>query len=309
VTSTSSLPGADEVMAKAGAENFPVAPPFLPRATRRHLRAIYGYARLVDDTGDEAGGVRGTPGTGPPEDRADRLALLDRLAADLELVWHGEPAHPVLRALAPTVRELRLPPQPFQRLLDANRQDQRVHRYQTFEALLGYCELSANPVGELVLHVFGAATGACLARSDAICTALQLTEHWQDVAEDLRRDRVYLPREDLDRFGVSEAELAGPDAGDGVRRLVAFEVARTAALFDQGAPLVGMLAGPARLAVAAFLAGGRAALAAVARAPDLLVRSPHASRGALARELAAVLARSRRRARAGSPPPLPENGT
>ena len=288
------LPDAGQVMAKAGGENFPVAPPFLPRTARRHLRAIYGYARLVDDTGDEPAGPAAAP-----DAAEDRLALLDRLDADLERVWHGEPQHPVLRALAPTVRELRLPPQPFRRLLDANRQDQRVRRYQTFEQLLGYCALSANPVGELVLHVFGAATGACLARSDAICTALQLTEHWQDIAEDLRRDRVYLPREDLDRFGVREQDLAGPQLGAAARRLVAFEVARTAALFDQGAPLVGMLAGPPRLAVAAFVAGGRAALAAVAAAPDLLQASPRPSRARAARELLTLLAGSRRPGRSG----------
>jgi squalene synthase HpnC len=270
----------DAVMAKAAGENFPVAPRLLPGRLRRHLLAIYGFARLVDDLGDEAPG--------------DRAAQLDRVERELELVWQGRPSHPVLVALAPTARSLGLPPEPFRRLIAANRRDQVVHRYPTFADLLAYCELSANPVGQLVLAVFGAASPERLRLADAVCTALQLTEHWQDVAEDLARGRVYLPQEDLAAFGCTEADLAAPAAGPAVRRLLRFQVDRTAALLDRGAALVGTLGGPARLAVAGFVGGGRAALAAIAAAGyDVLAGPPRPTRPRLAREALAALVRGR----------------
>jgi squalene synthase HpnC len=275
----------EAVLAKAANENFPVAPVLLPRAVRRHLLAIYGFARLVDDLGDEAPG--------------DRLAQLDRIECDLDRIYadRGDPdglapSHPLLVELEQTIRAFDIPPQPFRRLVQANRQDQTVNRYQRFEDLVAYCELSANPVGHLVLYVFGAATPERMTLSDDVCTALQLTEHWQDVAEDLARDRVYLPQEDLARFGVDHAALAAPSAGERVRRLLRFEVDRTAELFDRGAPLVGSLRGRARLAVAGFLAGGRAALAAIADAGyDVLSMSPKPTRRRLARELSSILMR------------------
>src|SRR5262245_46977089 len=183
------LPGADEIYARAPGENFSVASIVLGRDNRRHLTAIYGYARLVDQIGDAVEG--------------DRVAALDAFEADLSRVFDGAaPVHPVLRRLAPTVRRLDLPRGPFDRLIQANRRDQQVVAYQTFDELVAYCDLSANPVGELVLHVFGAATPDRIALSDSICTALQLAEHWQDVAEDRRAGRIYLPAEDLERFGV-----------------------------------------------------------------------------------------------------------
>ena len=272
--------GRDAVMAKAASENFPVAPLLLPRSARRHLLAIYGFARLVDDLGDEATG--------------DRLALLDQVEEDLELVWEGRPSHPVLVALAPTVRTLGLPADPFRRLIAANRQDQVVRCYPTYADLLAYCQLSANPVGHLVLHVFEAASPERLRLADAVCTALQLTEHWQDVAEDLARGRVYLPQEDLARFGCRPADLGAPTAGPAVRLLLRFQVRRTVALLDQGAPLVGTLAGTARLAVAGYVAGGRAALAAIGAAGyDVLAGPPKPTRPRLAREALAALVRGR----------------
>ena len=270
-------------MAKAANENFPVAPLLLPRAVRRHLLAIYGFARLVDDLGDEAPG--------------DRLAQLDLIERDVDRIWADgagglAPSHPLLVELATTVRTFDIPPEPFHRLIQANRQDQVVSRYQRFEDLVAYCELSANPVGHLVLYVFRAVTPERLELSDAVCTALQLTEHWQDVAEDLARGRVYLPQEDLARFSVDHADLAAPRAGERVRRLMEFEVARTAALFDRGAALVGSLRGRARLTVAGFLAGGRAALAAIAGCGyDVLSVSPKPTRRRLARELSSILLR------------------
>jgi squalene synthase HpnC len=271
-------------MAKAAGENFPVAPRLLPRSARRHLLAIYGFARLVDQLGDEAPG--------------DRLAQLDRIERDLDRIYGRArpaataPSHPLLVELTATVRAFDIPPEPFRRLIQANRQDQTIRRYQRFEDLVAYCELSANPVGHLVLYVFRSVTPERLELSDAICTALQLTEHWQDVAEDLARDRVYLPQEDLARFSVDHADLASGRADERVRRLMEFEVARTAELFDRGAPLVGTLRGWARLAVAGFLAGGRAALASIADCGcDVLSVSPKPTRRRLARELSSILLR------------------
>ena len=173
------FPTAGAVMARAGGENFAVAALFLPRRLRRHLRAIYGFARLVDQLGDEAPG--------------DRRALLDELERDVDRVYAGDPHHAVLRPLVATVRECGIPREPFHALIAANRQDQEVSRYPTYADLEGYCALSANPVGHFVLYVLGAWNSERVALSDRICTALQLAEHWQDVAEDYARGRIYLP--------------------------------------------------------------------------------------------------------------------
>jgi squalene synthase HpnC len=248
---------AEEVVANASGENFPVALRVLPSVHRRHLTALYGFARLTDDLGDEA------RETGQADGDL-RLRLLDELAADVDRIYQGEtPQSPVMQNMAVTVAECHVPAQPLRDLIQANRQDQRITRYQTFAELARYCELSANPVGQIVLYIFGVATPGRIALSDRICTALQLAEHWQDVAEDLANGRVYLPAEDLERLSVTEADLAAPSAGPAVRDLMRFEVDRARGLLDQGAPLVGTLRGAARLAVAGYLAGGRAALAAI----------------------------------------------
>jgi squalene synthase HpnC len=267
--------------AKERAENFPVAMRVLPGRYRMHLVAVYDVVRTIDDLGDEAAG--------------DRTARLDEFAGDLAGLWHGrQPAVEVLRRLAPTVRACDLAPEPFQHLIEANRQDQRVTRYETYQDLLGYCRLSAQPVGRLVLSIFGASSPEREALSDRICDALQLVEHWQDVAEDRRAGRVYLPREDLRRFGVTEADLDAPVASPAVRRLVAFETGRAAELLDAGTPLVGQLAGWARLAVAGYVAGGRAAIDALRRRDgDVLSGTPRARRADVARHALAVLLRGR----------------
>jgi squalene synthase HpnC len=184
-------------------------------------------------------------------------------------------------------------------LIEANRRDQVTTRYQTYQDLLSYCELSANPVGHLVLHVFGAATPHRVGLSDAICTGLQLTEHWQDVAEDLARGRVYIPQEDMRRFGCSDADLSAPRASRSLRRLVAFESGRARELLRQGAPLVPEMRGRARIAVAGFVAGGHAALDAIERADhDVLAARPTPSRARRLRRLIEELGRSRAVARA-----------
>jgi squalene synthase HpnC len=271
------------ILSKSTRENFPVASRLLPRRTRRDLLAIYGYARLVDDLGDEASG--------------DRMALLDWLERELDQVYAGAPEHPVMRELALTVRQFDLPDEPFRRLLEANRQDQRVSSYRTYQDLLAYCELSANPIGHLVLHVLDAVTPDRLRLSDAVCTGLQLTEHWQDVKEDLGRGRVYLPQEDMARFGCGIDDIGAARPTDSFRFLMAFEVDRAQALLDQGAPLTRTLRGRPRWAVAAFVAGGRSALQAIIRADyDVLGQSPRPSKASRGRELVRTLLRANSRA-------------
>ncbi|MFD4374256.1 squalene synthase HpnC [Streptomyces sp. NPDC058486] len=285
-------------LGKAADENFPVAPFFLPRDWRDDLMAVYGYARLVDDIGDgdlaPGGADAAFLGLGPDE-AADRLLLLDAFEEDLNRVFDGTPRHPLLRALQPTVRRRGLTPGPFLGLIQANRQDQLVRRYETYDDLLAYCELSANPVGRLVLGITGTATPERIRRSDEICTALQIVEHLQDVAEDLARDRIYLPAEDLKRFHVTEDELARPTAGSAVRSLVAFQAERARALLHAGTPLVGSVHGRLRLLLTGFTAGGLAALDAIAAAGfDVLAGPPKPTKPSLTRQAGAVLLRARR---------------
>ena len=271
------LPDESSILSLAARENFSVASLLVGRATRAHLTAIYGYARLVDQIGDEVGG--------------DRLILLDEFEQDLQRIFDGAtPQHPLLQRLATTVRECNLPREPFIRLIEANRRDQRTSEYTTFDELVEYCDLSANPVGELVLHVFEAATPERVALSDRVCTALQLVEHWQDVGEDFRRGRIYLPAEDRERYGVQRADLGSKSTSAPVRRLLAFEVERARRLLDDGAPLVGKLHGRPRIAVAGYVGGGRAALDAIAGANyDVLPAAPRATRRRRARQTIAAL--------------------
>ncbi|MCW2909446.1 MAG: squalene synthase HpnC [Actinomycetia bacterium] len=284
--------------AQASGENFPVALRLLPGRYRRRLAAVYGFARAVDDMGDEA----------PP---AERAQLLDALEADLGRLYQFQdpvlregpaedgppgaaPQIGVVRALATVVGECAIPQQVFADLIRANRQDQVVSRYPAFSDLVAYCRLSANPVGRIVLHVFGVDTPERRILSDRVCTALQLAEHWQDVAEDFRAGRIYLPAEDMERFGCAESDLAAPSAGPRLRALMAFEVERARQLLDDGAPLVGNLHGSARVAVAGYVAGGRAALAAITGAGHDVLRATHKPRrGRLAREMLRAYAAGR----------------
>ncbi|MFD8296153.1 squalene synthase HpnC [Streptomyces bauhiniae] len=278
---------------KAARENFPVAPFFLPRAWRTDLMAVYGFARLVDDIGDgdlAPGGADARVLGVPPERADDRLAVLDAFEADLRRVFDGTPHHPLLRRLTPTVRRRGLTPEPFLGLIAANRQDQLVTRYETYDDLRAYCELSANPVGRLVLAVTGTATPERIRRSDAVCTGLQIVEHLQDVAEDLGRDRIYLPAQDMKRFHVQESDLAAPSAGASVRALVAFEARRAHDLLNEGAPLVGSVHGRLKLLLAGFVAGGKAAVRAIAAADhDVLPGPPKPGKLQLLREAGTTL--------------------
>lgn len=273
-----------DIAEKAEHENFPVAARVLPARYRRHLLAVYCYARLVDDIGDDA----------PPDERA---GLMDEVAADLDRIEAGDrPLLPVLRALAPTVADRAIPVEPFRRLVAANRQDQVVTRYATFDDLLGYCELSANPVGEIVLYVFGAATRERIGLSDKICSALQVIEHCQDVGEDYQRGRVYLPGDDLRRFGCDEADIKETITPTRLRGVVALEATRATRLLDEGMPLIAGLTGFAKIAVAGYVAGGRATAAALERGRyDVLGRRLHHNKPRLVREWLRILTKTKER--------------
>ncbi|HWD85764.1 MAG TPA: squalene synthase HpnC [Solirubrobacteraceae bacterium] len=272
------LPTPGEVLAQAASENFPVAMGILGHRTARHLMAIYGFARLVDDVGDEVSG--------------DRSALLDELDREIGSIFSdGTPVHPLMRELAQTVRECSLPRGPLDRLVQANRQDQRVSRYDSFEDLLAYCQLSAAPVGELVLNVFGKATAERIALSDLVCAGLQVIEHLQDVVEDRRRGRIYLPQEDLRRFGCDDADLDRAPTPPELRALIAFEADRAGALLQAGPSLTVTLSGRGRLAVAGFVTGGRTALRGLERVGyDISGPRPSAGRLPFALSFAAAVA-------------------
>ncbi len=274
--------------ARAGGENFPVALHVLPPRWRRELLALYGFARLVDEAGDAAA-----------ED--ERLALLEAIEADLLRLFAGgagevEAAHPLLQALCPLIERGALRPEPLQRLIEANRRDQVVTRYATWGDLLDYCAHSANPVGECVLRLAGADSPERLAWSDAICSALQVIEHCQDVVEDHRSGRIYLPEEDLAWAGCEEADLARRPATPALRRVVRRCAERARGLLQRGAPLPGTLRGPARLAVAAFIGGGHAAIDALERADYDVTSGAAAVQAGRAARLGAAL-RSWRRVR------------
>lgn len=253
-------------------ENFPVALRILPARMRSDLQSLYRFARYVDDLGDDFAGPR------EPALRA--------VADDLHRLYADERAEIAEVAGLAALRSGHVPIQPFLALVQANLQDQIVTRYESFTDLLGYCALSADPVGRVVLHIVGAigapdspgAEGGSVRRrpptvdpaammdlSDRICTGLQLLEHWQDIGEDYRAGRIYLPQQDMRRFGVDEADLAGPKVTPPLRELLRFETDRALAYLNAGAPLVPALPRWGRLAVSGYLAGGRAAAAELRR--------------------------------------------
>jgi squalene synthase HpnC len=241
------------VVARARQENFPVASRLLPARYRRQLLAIYGFARLADDIGDESHG--------------DRLALLDWLEGELDLACSGEATHPVTQRLGGYLRRgggsAGLEPEQFRRLIEANRLDQAVKRYATFEDLVGYCMLSAAPVGRLVLQVFGASDPRLVALSDEVCTGLQIVEHLQDVGEDAAAGRVYLPLDELAAAGCSEADLLATTSSGPLCTVVLGLASRARRLLASGLPLGRQLRGRPALAICGFAAGGLAAVEAV----------------------------------------------
>jgi squalene synthase HpnC len=257
-------------------ENFPVALSVLPAGHRRALHAVYAFARTVDDTGDRAPG--------------DRVASLHDLDDRVTRTWAGKEVDDlVFAALRRTVVD-RVPERYFHLLVEANLQDQHVDRYPTFAALRDYCRLSADPIGRIVLALFGQHTPANVCLSDRVCTALQLLEHWQDLGEDRRAGRVYVPTEDLVGFGVPEADLDGATASPVLARLMRFEIERAAGILAEGTPLVRRLRGWARCCVAGYVAGGQATVTSLRRTQgDVLGRSATPSRARTAAHLVRLL--------------------
>jgi phytoene synthase len=237
-----------ERIAKSHYENFPVGSLLVPRRLRPHFYSIYAFARIADDFADERYGQ----GHGIGE----RLELLNWWLALLREADSSRPAHPVFVALAETRSRFGLPLVLFEDLLSAFRQDVTLSRYSTFEQLLDYCRRSANPIGRLVLLLFGHRDEKLHRLSDYICTALQLTNHWQDVSIDLEKDRVYLPLEDLERFGLSVEEMSRQVADDRFKRLLEFETALARELFERGRPLCTEVGGRLGLELRAVWLGG-----------------------------------------------------
>lgn len=261
-------------------ENFTVMSWLVPRSMRPHVASLYAYCRTVDDIGDEAPG--------------DRLALLDRFEAELDAAFTGQPTHPVLMALQETIVRFELPRDPFARLIEANRVDQRTHRYATRDDLCHYCEHSANPVGRLFLMLFGYNDAERFRLSDATCTALQLTNFWQDIRRDRAAGRVYIPQNDMAEHGVTDEDLDADCASAALRKLVQFQVERTRELFAVGLPLIDSVRGRLRVDLALFSRGGLALLDAIERQGfDTLAQRPTLSQSARVSMIATSLLSSR----------------
>lgn len=258
-----------EALARSHYENFAIGSRLMPRAKRRWLAAIYAVVRVADDVADEGE-------LSLAAERDARIAALDAWERGLESAAAGAGApHFAQRAAGEAVRALGLPLDPFRALFRAFRRDLVQARYESFDDLLGYCRDSANPVGELVLRLFGVTPDERIARSsDAICTGLQLVNHWQDVASDARRGRLYLPLEDLTRFGVTPEHVLSGEDSPALRRLVAFETERARALLEDGGELLPQLRGRLRLEVALFRRAGLAACDALGRADHAVQSGP-----------------------------------
>ena len=247
-------------------ENFPVASLLVPPRLRRATLAVYRFARGADDIADEGSAAA-----------SQRLADLGRFDAAVSAIARGEtPDWGPFPELARAVRDHDLPIQPLHDLLSAFSQDVTRGRYPTEPDLLDYCRRSANPVGRLMLHLYGCATPQNLAWSDAICTALQLANFWQDVASDWQRGRIYLPLEHMDRFGVTEHMIERGEAGEPWKALMRFETARTRGMLESGRPLVRALPLRLKLELSGVLAGAHRILDAIdAVEGDVFRHRPH----------------------------------
>ncbi len=282
-----------ERLARSHYENFSVATWFLPKRLRPHFYSVYAYCRISDDLGDEVG------------DPQQALALLDAWERELAACYvslkhvipseargsiateresrdpcRGDgPRHPVFIALRETIRACDIPQHEFADLLKAFRQDQTVHRYETFDDVLGYCRYSANPVGHLVLYVCGYRDAERQQLSDCTCTALQLANFWQDVSVDWQKGRIYLPLEDMRRFGVSEREIAERHPTPELLRLMKFEVERAREWFERGLPLAGRVDRELAIDIELFSRGGQEILSAIERQGfDVLRQRPAISK-------------------------------
>jgi squalene synthase HpnC len=245
-------------LAQTHYENFSVVSLLLPRNLRQDFSNVYAFCRVADDLGDEVG------------DRQQSLRLLDDFRAQTLDCFAGPtktPAKtPVFIALRQTIDRHNLPPQPFLDLIDAFQQDQRITRYDDYPQLLDYCRRSANPVGRLVLYLCGYTDPQRQQLSDQTCTALQLANFWQDIRRDiLDRDRIYIPRDSMSRFNVTEQQIIDGKCDDNFRALLRFEVDRTADLFERGAALLPLLRPSVRMQISLFGKGGRAVLSSIRR--------------------------------------------
>jgi squalene synthase HpnC len=238
-------------LARSHYENFSVATFFLPKDLRQHFFNVYAYCRISDDLGDEVG------------DPAASLQLLDQWQSELDACYDGVPRHPVFVALAETVRRFDIPRHEFSDLLTAFRQDQTITRYPAFNDLLGYCRFSANPVGHLVLYICGYRDRERQQLSDYTCTALQLANFWQDVSVDYAKGRIYLPLEDLRRFGVSENDIQKENNSAEFREMMRFEVQRAREWFHQGLPLAAKVNRDLAIDIELFSRGGMEILNAI----------------------------------------------
>ena len=297
-----------EWLAKSHYENFTVGSLLISKAKRRHLYAVYAFCRWADDLGDEAFVFLSTAASTAGwqvsweaealDTGNKRLELLGCWERELESCYGGKPSHPVMVALQETVQAFDIPKEPFLKLIEANRMEQRTNRYSTYRDLLYYCEHSANPVGHIFLYLFGHRDKERQRLSDSTCTALQLTNFWQDVARDFRLGRIYIPAEDMERFGYGEDELAEGVANGNFLRLMAFEVGRAKELFREGFKLVDILDGRLGLDVALFTAGGMEVLGAIERQGyDVLSRRPALSRARKARLFVSTWIKMRMRRR------------
>jgi len=240
-------------LARTHYENFSVASWFLPARLRQHFFNVYAYCRIADDLGDEVG------------DPSVALRLLGEWEGELNACYQGNPRHPVFVALAETVAKFEIPKQTFADLLTAFRQDQVILRYPRFLDLLEYCRFSANPVGRLVLYVCGYRDPERQALSDATCTALQLANFWQDVGLDYQKGRIYLPLEDLTRFGVKEEDIAGERNTPAFCQMMQFEVERAREWFGRGLPLADRVDRQLAIDIELFSRGGQGILDAIER--------------------------------------------
>lgn len=237
-----------ERLAHSHYENFPVGSLLIPKRLRKHFHSIYAFARIADDFADE-GYERGYT-------ERERLDLLDEWRLMLRESLAGRVQHPVFVALAETRARFDLPAALFEDLISAFAQDVTVRRYESFDQLLDYCRRSANPIGRLVLLLFGYRNQQRLQWSDDICTALQLANHWQDVGIDLEKDRIYIPNEDLSQMQLTVADLTGRRMNESFRRLMKFEVDRTREMFARGKPLCDSVSGRLSLELRAVWLGG-----------------------------------------------------
>ncbi|MGC2697479.1 MAG: squalene synthase HpnC [Candidatus Angelobacter sp.] len=259
-----SLPEAQaycERLAKSHYENFSVATWFLPKRLRQHFYNVYAYCRISDDLGDEVGNPQ------------QSLELLGQWEAELNACYAGSPRHPVFVALAETVRECAIPKHEFSDLLIAFRQDQTVTRFETFNDVLDYCRYSANPVGHLVLYLCGYRDAERQQLSDHTCTALQLANFWQDVFVDYGKGRIYVPLEDLRRFGVTGDDIAQRRATPKFIELMKFEVERAREWFARGLPLIKKVNREMAIDLELFSRGGQEILNAIERQGYDVLRS------------------------------------